>query len=635
MSGSFVRRCALLGALVASAAPQPAKAQTGVSVRTQLGSRQVQAGESFLVQMTALSSEPGDAMSNPRLSVPTGVMLQGGPSVSTQSTMSIINGRIEQRRGITASWTLTAAQPGRYRIGPSSVIVNGRRVTGDVVNLEVLPAGSLSQRPSRGFPFGSFGFPNFPFPGLDDDQPSDQAFDQLPPVPEELKVDRAKDSIAFLNAAVDKQRVVVGEQLTLRIVAYGARGPFQEANTTEASRADFLGYSIVENSQTERHHLVPIEGRTWHALKIRELALFPIRAGKLTIGPMKMGFEGRGYPGGRHQGSQRQSTPLTIDVSEPPLQGRPAGYRLGDVGRFKLSATVEPRQIGLGEAVSIVVKLEGTGNLPYKLKTPGQRGVEWLEPTLTDQIAPQDGLVGGNRKFTYVVRLDEPGAIELGAISLPYWDPAAARYEVASAALGTIQVAGSRAESLKPRADSRPDPLQNLVSPRAKLGPMPAQTVPWTERGWYWGALVAGPAFVMALAGSARFGRSVRSRWRLRKTSHARLAAQALDLARGQTKADAAEAATQVERAVFFAIEGATGFKARGVLQSELGTALIQRGVEAELASEVSELLAACDRLRFTGVSSEPAEQLVQRGADAVQALERGRTARRRTRTAA
>jgi hypothetical protein len=423
---------------------------------------------------------------------------------------------------------------------------------------------------------------------------------------------------------------VVGEQLTLRIVAYGSRGPFQEASTTEASRADFMGYSIVENSQGERHHLVPIESRPWHALKIREIALFPIHAGRLAIGPMKMGFEGRGYPGARHQGVARQSNALTIEVAEPPIQDRPAGYRIGDVGSFRLSASVEPRQVSLGEAVSVVVKLEGTGNLPYKLRTPGQRGVEWLEPSLTDQIAPQDGVVGGLRKFTYVVRLDQPGQVDLGAISLPYWDPARGRYEVASAALGTIQVNGTRREALKASVDDRPDPLQNLAAPRTKLGTASAPSAPWTEQNWYWGALFAGPVFVMALAGTARIGKRVRARWLVRQKSHMRLAAQALELARERTQVDMAAAATQVERALFLAIEGSTGFKARGVLRNELGSALSQHGVDASLARDVSDLFDSCDRARFTGASSEPAERLVERAAAIVQALERDRMARRK-----
>ena len=69
---------------------------------------------------------------------------------------------------------------------------------------------------------------------------------------------------------------------------------------------------------------------------------------------------------------------------------------------------------------------------------PERTGVEWLEPEKKESIEPQAGLVGGWRTFGYVVRVKESGSIDLGEVTLPFWDPSAKTYQVARAVLGTV-----------------------------------------------------------------------------------------------------------------------------------------------------------------------------------------------------
>lgn len=291
-----------------------ARAQTTATLKTQVSSRQVEVGESFSLTLTAMTDKGTSLPQSPSLPTPTGVSVQG-PSVAMQQQVTLQGGSFQQRFGISATWTLVAQKPGRYRLGPPSVSVGARRVTGDTIEVEVVAAGS-GTRPRRRDPLDPFGFglPSLPgFPLGADDPPAD-----LPAFPEELKVERADEPGAFLRAVASPMRVVMGEQVTLKIYAYGSRGPFRETNTSEPSRESFLAHTILENSYTETVHRVPIGGETWYAKKVRELALFPIRTGKLTIGAMRLGFEGRGYPSsGAHKGLVRYSPPLTIEAFRP------------------------------------------------------------------------------------------------------------------------------------------------------------------------------------------------------------------------------------------------------------------------------------------------------------------------------
>ena len=363
-------------------------------------------------------SDTGDSPTNPRLRAPPGFTVQG-PSVSTSQQLSFANGHFEHRRGITATWIVVGTRPGRFVVGPATVEVGKGVAVGEPVNIEIVAQGSIPRPPSsrrRGFfdpgnPFDPFSMlqhlPNMP--GIDDldDRP---LIDAPPDAPSDYLVPHAPEPMAFLRATVTPTEAIVGEQVTLNVYAYAARGPYDEVNSSEPSRADFLSQSIIDSSFKQPRYVVPIDAARWSVVKLRQIALFPLRAGTLTVGPMRLAFRGPGYPetspGG---GLGRQSAPLTVVAVEPPLAGRPPGYELGDVGTYTLIAEVEPRRVEVGDAVSAKIRLEGTGNVPHHVKVPEENGVDWLDPTITEGVTPNDSVVGGYREFRYVVRLDRSG----------------------------------------------------------------------------------------------------------------------------------------------------------------------------------------------------------------------------------
>jgi hypothetical protein len=612
-----VRFSACLAAAV-MVAVSPVRAQPGVQLSTQVSARRVEVGDTFRLQLTALVESEAASPASPRLGAPSGIDVQG-PTVSTQRQVSIAGGRIEQRIGITATWTLRGTRPGTFVLGPASVSIAGKRVSGEQVTVEIVPAGSSRPRGrrGRGWPFDPFdpfgpldpfgGFPRGPpLPGfgLDDEPSEEDLIDNLPAYPDELRCDRVTDSTAFLRATIEPSAAVIGQQVTFRVFAYGRRGPFREANTSEASRPDFVSHRILEDSYGQRLYRVPIQNEVWHAVKIREVALFPIRAGQLPIGAMRMGFEGRGYPSrGRHQGLVRYSPALEVTVSEPPATGRPLGYRLGDVGRFKLTASVQPRELAAGEATSVVATLQGSGNFPFALQTPQQHGVEWLQPNVVDQIDFSDSRASGWRKFTYVVRLEQPGRIELGEITLPYWDPWSKAYQVARTGLGMVEVRpGSGGPQV--RAPEPSDPLDTIAAPRVGLGA--AVAPPWrpADSPWFWGVLSTGPALVLGARGGVGLARAARRRWRARQSAHQTRAARALGQARQSAAAgDVAATASAAERALLISIEGAVGLKARAVLRDELPSRLEGAGLGGPLSEQIVRLLQAFDAVRFTGAA--------------------------------
>jgi BatD DUF11 like domain len=611
-------------AVAVVALSQPAYA---LQVQTQVSSERVAAGESFYVQLTITSDTQGNRLSDARLPLPPG-MSAGAPSAgATSSQVSIINGQMSQHFGVTVTWTVTASKPGSFRVGPPSVQFGGERATGQPIPIEVVPAGAggtggSAQGARRGFdPFDfldPFGRGNSPFPPgmrspFDDDNADQQ--EQQPTYPDELRIDRPPDPSAFVRATLSPDHVYVGQQVTLKVFAYGGRGNFSLSNMNEPSHADFLAFDASPDQF--KAYLVPSGGQRYIAGKLRELPLFPLHAGTLRAGRMKMEFGGRGYTNDPNVGLMRESNWAQVVVIEPPLENRPPGYKIGDVGDYKLTATVEPRDIMAGEAVSVVATLSGVGSVPFSIQTPEHSGVEWLEPSLTEKVEPVSGVVQGTRTFSYVVKVNDAGKLDLGEVTLPYFDPKKRDYVIARAALGSLNVKPNpNAKAVN--VDSKPnDHLADvLTKPRTTLGAFPALRQPLSDRPAFWALLLLLPFGMVVMGGGVSAVGRAREKLRVRGSSLGAQLDTALREARELANTDTPGSVNAVERAVFLAIELKLALKARAILKSELANALTERGLASARAQALARILEDVDGLRFVGAESgvDPTE-LAQRAA--------------------
>ena len=625
-----------LTALAAVAVLAASPLAHALEVSTQVSTQRVGVGESFYVQLTVMADGDLGQLTDARLPLPPG-MSATGPSASPRNSLFIVNGQTTRRSGATLSWTVTVSKVGTFRLGPPSVSVGAERAQGRPVQVEVVAGGTSGGpggRPRRGtdpfdfldpFGRGSSLFPpgfNFKSPFDDDDQDQPEKPEE-PSYPEELRVDKAPDPVAFLRTTLTPNQVVVGEQVTLRAYAYGGRGGFNLENPTEPSHADFL--AIETGPENVHPFLVPVGGARFIAVKIRELPLFPLHAGTLRAGNTKAAFVGRGYaatPGS--QGLQRESNWAEVSVVEPPLRGRPPGYKIGDVGEYQLSATVEPRQILAGESIAVVATLSGVGNVPFKIQTPESRSVEWMEPALAEKMETSNGVVRGSRTFSYVVRMNQVGNVDLGEVTLPYYDPKRHQYDVARAKLGSIEVKPNPNAKVREEGPKPNDRLAGVLRPRDSLGAPARAQAPLSDRAGFWATLLLAP-FGVVLAGAAISAAThLREQRRERGASLASQLDNALRDARKLASQDSAGSVAAAERAIFLAIELKLGLKARAVLKSELAGTLIARGLSEAPARAVSQILEDCDSVRFVGAASgiEPAE-LAERAAKLTAELQR------------
>jgi hypothetical protein len=373
---------------------------------------------------------------------------------------------------------------------------------------------------------------------------------------------------------------------------------FEESAAREPSHPEFLAQRLVEGG-SQPVYQIDIGGNPWVVVKVREIALFPLRPGRLEVGAFEFGFLGRRYGARTGEGLRRSTPPLFVNVSEPPVLGRPPGFS-GDVGRFRLEARVDPREIPAGGAISVVATVRGTGRLPGRHHLPEQSGLEWVEPTLRDDATVTGNRVGGSRSFSYVVRMLEPGTVELGQLSLPYYDPVSRRYRAATADHGEVLVAPAPAGNAPPPQAAGSGPrLGKLYEFRNALPPV-APSRYLADARWFWLLVGGAPALALLLV-VARAGYR-RVSWRLAsaRESRATHATQALrDARRAQRDQQPADAASAAERALYLAIEWATGLRVRAVLRADLEPALGRGGLPADLCERIGAVIDACGAMRF------------------------------------
>ena len=565
-------------------------------VETQVDQGEVLVGDTVHVTMRVMSEST--LPERPDLGQHPGFTVRGGPAVSQSQSVQIINGRTTSRRGITATWSLTATTVGTFTIGPPSAFIGATKLTSDAVRVRVAKKGAL-QRGSD--PLDPFGVPNTLDPwksffGAPDARDTRMA----PPTEPALGLDHDDSEALFMHAVIDKSSVVVGEQVTYTALLYVDPDLADQdfIMEHEAASASFLKQTLVaDDASSKQLGYAKVRSRIYRVKQVRKVAFFPVGTGTLTIGQQEIR-----YPLGNRYVSVKTEK-LTVKASEPPTKGRPPGYMLGDTGHFELSADVKPREIDQGDVTAISVTLSGTGNVPRAaLPLPLQKDVAFLQPEVSEKLGTADkDRFAAVDTFRYIVRIERDGDVDLGAIELPFYDPDKKSYFTARVPLGVVHV---KKAALKRAAPSDPNPvvLPEAPPPFDTLdGARSVSTKHVADAGYFWYALLASPLSYVLLRASGVAAR------RLKKRHADRAQAPDAELGRRHAEAKARaseksgkEAVAAVKRYVEEIALARANVNVKGEAAEAVAIRLEEGGVSAALATETSALLLACAELAFS-----------------------------------
>lgn len=209
------------------------------------------------------------------------------------------------------------------------------------------------------------------------------------------------------------------------------------------------------------------EGKLWTAVSIQRLVIAH-EPGTLEFGPFTVIFDDLGTlntPGRRHI---IRSNTISLSISPVPKQGRPAGFD-GLVGRCDLTARTEQTQVGVGDPITLRVRVdagEPVGRITPPPLGPGSALRDGFKVSqegwrLVDQSA-------AGRVYQTTIRARSDRITQIPPIELPYFDAQRGAFRVARSEPIRIAVS-SRGEITA--EDAVIAPRESVQAERAALGP--------------------------------------------------------------------------------------------------------------------------------------------------------------------
>jgi hypothetical protein len=125
--------------------------------------------------------------------------------------------------------------------------------------------------------------------------------------------------------------------------------------------------------------------------------------------------------------------PTDLTIRSIPGEGRPADYG-GAVGQFDFVVDVRPRELEVGQPITVSLRLEGVGNIAAALP-PSYRDADTYKAYEARQVGntPDNAAESGAKTFEQVVIPRTENLKELPALQFTFFDPLAAQYRTVSA----------------------------------------------------------------------------------------------------------------------------------------------------------------------------------------------------------
>ncbi len=519
-----------------------------------------------------------------------------GTSTLPQQQVLMHNGMVEKTITMTVIFRLRAKRLGTFTLGPGKFTLAGHVLPTPTVKVDVVPPSQKpapKKKPPRPFhdPFDDF------FQKPIDPEPEPE-HEPIAPADPQARVDEAPAGKDFFVRLVPTDpKPVVGAQTTVKVFVYARRMPNVGIKRPPAM-TEFRNVPLGPIDKKWQPITIGTDG--WHYAAVEGWAAFPLRVGTLTIGPAMVETSRNDPFGGMVAEHDVESSDITVEAVEPPLEGRPPGYALGDVvSNLELTGDVAPRVVKDGHAV-VTLNLRGAGRIdPLRPLLATPQGVTWTATSDDTKSRVENLVVYGARRMIFDARVEKRGDVDLGDVVVHVWDPSKKSYASARARLGRIRVEEPAAAAVEGAT------LAVLPPPRDTAGAA-GEGTSLGDRPVTWGFVLGAPLVVLAAQAANDALRRRRERDASRRKTPANVARDALAEARA-AKDDAARIAASA-RAVDRALEDATGIRARSLTRSELVRALAETELPAELQEDVARTIDALESARFAAGASPSVE---------------------------
>ncbi len=520
----------------------------------------------------------------------------------TSQNMSIVNGRVQQSVGY--SWTFRPVEEGEGVFFPVELEIEGKTYRTREITVKVVPQAQRPPQAPRRNPF------------LMD------PFDRQPPAQEREITERDM----FIRATPSKRKAYQNEQVVIEYSLYFRSGiQLRQSRLADSWDAEGFWREELEIDSRPVPENVVVNGLRYKTVVLKRVAVFPTRAGTLTIDPLRIESEasmpfGSGDPffslRNRYQPVRLSSPAVTVEVL--PWPASPPTSFTGAVGEYRLTAKADREALEVGESVQITVNVTGSGNIAT-LDNPAFRppGVfEAYDPEVNTRVDRSSNRVRGSKTFQYVLVPRSNGFFEIPPIEFSFFNPLRARYVTLRSDAISISVSGTSGPVTEVATTAAGLPVDDI-------GPLKNTIVRWRSTDSV--PIHQHPAlFVVAILPLLAIGGL--KLW----TNHAdRLATdvayarkrRAHPLAKRHLKAadkllesnSGSEFYEELERAVLGFVGNRLNISEHGMTRSRLIDKLRVEGIADASLERLSVLLERCDHARFAPTRPVRAEMEASR----------------------
>lgn len=522
-----------------------------------------------------------------------GFELLYGPSTSSSSSFSIVNGKTTHTSQMTFTYTLLAQKAGNYKLPAAAVKSGGQTYRSNQASIQILQGDGSGASGGSGQSNGSAA--------------TRQRLQNAG--------ERITSNDLYITVTASKKRLYEQEAVLLTYKLY----TLVSIDQCSGKMPDLDGFHTQEIALPQQKTLKyeRVNGRNYGTVVWSQYVLFPQKTGKLVVPAIN--FEADvvqqdrsvdpfdAFFGGGSSLIRVKKTIVApaVELTVDPLPTRPANFS-GAVGtQFNISGSLSPEQVDANDAVSLRLVVSGVGNMKL-MKAPK---VEWpkdfesYDPKMTDKTRITTNGATGNIIYDYTAVPRHGGKYSVPPVEFCYFDTNTKSYKTLrtdSFHVAVAKTAGSAVRRVQNKEDLTVlnSDIRYIRTSAAKLRPQ-GSTFFGSLNYWlvYVGAVLLFLLMVAIFYRQAKANANV-ARRRGRKAGKAatkRLKSAAKLLKQGQSKAFYEE----VTRALWGYVGDKLNLPVTELNKDNVGEQLTERGVGEESIQRFLRVLGDCEFAQY------------------------------------
>lgn len=334
-----------------------------------------------------------------------------GPSTSTSSQVSIVNGQVSRNVNYSFTYVLKVDKTGTFNIPPATIEVNGKRLESNSLTIEVIKADAAA--------------------------PQQQQTNQGASADAALS-----DEDLFITMTANKSSAYQDEPILITTKIYTKVNLEGISDIKNPELRNFVVEELDTQTGNIQWTVEAVKGKSYRSGILSQKVIYPQTSGNLFIDPTSIEFLIRQRTARQSQSifddffdsyrtvkKRVNSNRLTINVKPLPTPVPPSFS--GIVGEVKLDVSASKTDVKVNDGITIKSVITGTGNLRLaknpNIKYPVDFDV--FDSKTTNNIAKTAQGGRGSRTIETLIIPRHAGSMEIPPVEYSYFNPTTGRYQ--------------------------------------------------------------------------------------------------------------------------------------------------------------------------------------------------------------